>query len=74
MSGESDWRDRRFVHGREHLGRPGQPSSRGRGPGPSGPSTGGPAAGGPATGGDALGHEAGAIGAQSLDIAEDGFS
>ncbi|ATD70258.1 MULTISPECIES: anti-sigma-D factor RsdA [Gordonia] len=78
MSGESDWRDRRFVHGREHLGRPGQPSSRGRGPGPSGPSTGGPATGGPATGGpatggDALEHEAGAIGAESLDFAEVGF-
>ncbi|SDU53740.1 anti-sigma-D factor RsdA [Gordonia westfalica] len=33
MSEGSDWRHRRSVHGREHLGRPGQPPADGREPG-----------------------------------------
>ncbi|MDH3010303.1 anti-sigma-D factor RsdA [Gordonia alkanivorans] len=68
MSGGSDWRHRRSVHGREQLGRPGRPPAHGRGPGPSGPST-----GGPVSGDDALEREPSVLGGESLDLAEVGF-
>ncbi|MBD0861983.1 hypothetical protein IA539_12275 [Gordonia sp. zg691] len=42
MSGESDWRRRRSVHGRDQLRRPGQPPTHRRAPGPSGPDPSGP--------------------------------
>ncbi|MCK8615975.1 anti-sigma-D factor RsdA [Gordonia sp. C13] len=68
MSGGSDWRHRRSVHGREQLSRPGQPPAHGRGPGPSGPSAGGPAS----ADGD-LEREMGVAGGESLDLSEVGF-
>ncbi|GAB84444.1 anti-sigma-D factor RsdA [Gordonia rubripertincta] len=67
MSGESDWRHRRSVHGREQIGRPGRPPAHGRGPGPSGPST-----GGPASARDDLDAGLG-VGGESLDLSEVGF-
>ena len=64
MSGESDWRHRRSLHGREQIG---WPPAHGRGPGPSGPST-----GGPASAGDDLDSGLG-VGGESLDLSEVGF-